>query len=107
MRKNQNLNCVHWKSPQKTAEKIHMKRCKRVFENLFSYVQLGIIGVEMEEIVLRVVRAYKTGRQPSSTVVIVPVEYHVQKGQRFLVKKDKAGRLIYEPLPGEAPKTPC
>ena len=50
----------------------------------------------MEQI-LRVVTAYTSG--PYSLVFVIPREYHAKKGQKFLVKKDQSGRLIYQPLP--------
>jgi bifunctional DNA-binding transcriptional regulator/antitoxin component of YhaV-PrlF toxin-antitoxin module len=54
----------------------------------------------MERLVT-VTKAYETGK-PDSLIVIVPTEVRkllgIRKGQRFAVKVDADGRLIYEPI---------
>ena len=55
----------------------------------------------MTESIIGIARAYSTGN-PGSTVVVIPKDAHKRmpkvKGQKFLVKLDEKGRLIYEPL---------
>ena len=61
----------------------------------------------MVEQIVGIVRAYSTGK-PDSIVVVIPKDAHEKmakvKGQKFLVKIDELGRLIYEPIPGEGEK---
>jgi len=56
----------------------------------------------MSERIVGIVKAYPVG-SPGSIVVVIPKEAYNElvrhpKGQRFLVKVDEEGRLIYEPL---------
>lgn len=56
----------------------------------------------MTEKIIAVVKAYSVGA-PDSLVVVIPKEVHAQlaknpKGQKFVVKLDGKGRLIYEPI---------
>ena len=68
---------------------------------------MGIVMTETTEEIVRVVTAYESGQHPSSIVVVVPRECQVKRGQKFLVKRGKKGRLIYEPIPaGEAETKP-
>ena len=58
--------------------------------------------VDLSEQIIGIVKAYSVGN-PDSIVVVIPKEAHnklhrTPKGQRFLVKLDGKGRLIYEPL---------
>lgn len=62
---------------------------------------------EMSEEIVGIVKAYSVG-DPDSIVVVIPKELHDRlgkhpKGQRFLVKLDDRGRIIYEPLKKKAP----
>jgi len=54
----------------------------------------------MSEEIVGIVKAYSVG-DPDSIVFVIPKEVHDRlgkhpKGQRFLVKIDHRGRLIYE-----------
>lgn len=51
----------------------------------------------MSEQVLAVVKSFSSGK-PDSIVVVIPKEAGLTKPQKFLVKKDAKGRLIYEPI---------
>jgi len=56
----------------------------------------------MSEQIVGIVKAYSVG-DPDSIVVVIPKEAHEKlsrhpKGQRFLVKLDSKGRIIYEPI---------
>jgi len=56
----------------------------------------------LTEQIIGVVKAYSVGN-PDSVVVVIPKDAHDKlgkppRGQRFLVKIDQDGRLIYEPL---------
>lgn len=60
----------------------------------------------MPEQIVGIVKAYAVG-EPDSIVVVIPKEAHEKlskhpKGQRFLVKLDEKGRIIYEPIKKEA-----
>jgi AbrB family looped-hinge helix DNA binding protein len=48
-----------------------------------------------------IVKAYEVGK-PGSLVVVIPKEIRenigVGKGSKFVVKTDKIGRIIYEPI---------
>jgi len=60
----------------------------------------------MSEEIMGIVKAYSVG-DPDSIVVVIPKEAHQRlnkhpKGQRFLVKIDGKGRLIYEPIKRKA-----
>ena len=60
---------------------------------------------EMSEQIVGIVKAYSVG-EPDSIVVVIPKEAHEKltnhpKGQRFLVKLDEKGRIIYEPIKKE------
>ena len=60
---------------------------------------------EMSEQIVGIVKAYSVG-EPDSIVVVIPKEAHGKlsehpKGQRFLVKLDDRGRIIYEPIKKE------
>jgi len=57
-------------------------------------------AMNMSEQIMGIVKAYSVGA-PDSIVVVIPKEIHERlsehpKGQRFLVKLDKKGRIIYE-----------
>jgi len=59
----------------------------------------------MSEQIVGIVKAYSVG-DPDSIVVVIPKEIHKRlgkhpKGQRFLVKLDNKGRIIYEPIKKE------
>jgi len=58
----------------------------------------------MVEQIIGVARAYSTGK-PDSIVIVIPKGAHKKmgrvRGQKFLVKIDEKGRLIYEALEGE------
>jgi len=54
----------------------------------------------MPEEIVGIVKAYSVG-EPDSVVVVIPKEIHnklakTPKGQKFLVKLDGRGRIIYE-----------
>ena len=49
----------------------------------------------MEE-TMGVVKAWKSGR--GSIMVTMPRELDVKPGTKFTVKRDEAGRVIYEPI---------
>lgn len=55
----------------------------------------------MNEKTWDIVKAYEVGR-PDSLVVVIPKEVRenvgVGKGSKFVVKTDKIGRIIYEPI---------
>lgn len=55
----------------------------------------------MAERFVDIVTAYKSGGR-GTLIVTIPrrlvVEADIKKGQKFLVKVDRKGRLIYEPL---------
>ena len=56
----------------------------------------------MSEQIIGIVKAYSVGN-PDSIVVVIPKEIHGKlkrnpKGQKFLVKLDENGRIIYEPI---------
>ena len=55
---------------------------------------------EMSETIIDVVKAYSVGQQPDSVVFVIPKRarnhYGFKAGQRFCVKVDGQGRLIYE-----------
>lgn len=55
----------------------------------------------MEEKIIHVVTAYESGGR-DSLVVSIPKKLrdagHAKPGQRFLVKFDADGRIIYEPI---------
>ncbi|MEM3463950.1 MAG: AbrB/MazE/SpoVT family DNA-binding domain-containing protein [Candidatus Bathyarchaeia archaeon] len=76
------------------------------------YISLVIIvktWMAMAERFIDIVTAYKSGGR-NSLIVTIPrrlvVEANIEKGQKFLVKVDRKGRLIYEPLnPQEGPIT--
>jgi len=60
----------------------------------------------MTEEIVGIVKAYSVG-EPDSIVVVIPKEIHDRlgkhpKGQRFLVKLDEQGRIIYEAIEKEA-----
>ena len=62
----------------------------------------------MSEQIVGIVKAYSVG-DPDSVVVVIPKEIHGKlsrhpKGQKFLVKLDNKGRIIYEPIKKEVPK---
>jgi len=67
------------------------------------YQSMGLVMAQVSETIIRVVTAYEAGQRPSSIVVVIPRECQVKKGQKFLVKRDKMNRLIYEPLAKETP----
>ena len=59
----------------------------------------------MLEKIVGIVKAYSVGN-PDSIVVVIPKEIHEKlsrhpKGQKFLVKLDENGRIIYEPIGNE------
>jgi len=56
------------------------------------------------EIIIQIVKAYRVGKEPDSTVVVIPKELGVKAGTKFCVKKDEKGRLIYESLEKEPEK---
>jgi len=63
----------------------------------------------MSEHIVGIVKAYSVG-DPDSIVVVIPKEAHGKlkkhpKGQRFLVKLDSKGRIIYEPIEKQAGQT--
>ena len=55
---------------------------------------------KMSETIIDVVKAYSVGQEPDSVVFVIPVRarkhYGFKAGQRFCVKVDSQGRLIYE-----------
>ena len=56
----------------------------------------------MAEEIVGIVKAYSVG-DPDSIVVVIPKVIHKRlgkhpKGQKFLVKIDGKGRIIYEPI---------
>ena len=55
------------------------------------------------ETIVQVVKAYSVGREPDSTVVVIPKELGVKAGTKFVVKKGEKGRIIYDPIKKEAP----
>ena len=61
-----------------------------------------------DETIIEMVTAYQVG-QPDSLVVVIPKRVRdklaITRGQRFLVKIDNDGRVIYEPT--EKPRTPA
>jgi len=64
--------------------------------------------IELAEEIVRIVKAYSVG-DPDSIVVVIPKEIHERlgkhpKGQKFLVKIDSKGRIIYEPIRKEVAK---
>jgi len=62
-----------------------------------------------EEQVIEIVRAYETGK-PDSLILVVPKEarkiLHIEKGQKFYVKIDSRGRIIYESIISTSQVTP-
>jgi hypothetical protein len=52
----------------------------------------------MAEEIVAIVKCFSLGKEPDSTVVVVPKQLGAKKGQRFLVKRDLANRIIYEPI---------
>jgi len=62
--------------------------------------------MKMEEEIVQIVAPYSVGREPTRTslVVIIPKEVRVRLDikprEKFFVKIDKAGRIIYERLKG-------
>ena len=61
---------------------------------------------KMSEQIVGIVKAYSVG-DPDSIVVVIPKAVHGKlgkhpKGQRFLVKLDDKGRIIYEPIKKES-----
>jgi hypothetical protein len=50
------------------------------------------------EEIISVVKCFSLGKKPDSIIVVIPKQIGCTKGQRFLVKRDSNGRLIYEPL---------
>ena len=54
-----------------------------------------------EEQVIEIVKAYETGK-PDSLILVVPKEVRkilrIEKGQKFYVKIDTKGRVIYETI---------
>jgi len=55
----------------------------------------------MTEQIIGTAKAYSTGK-PDSIVIVIPKDAHAKmgkvRGQKFLVKLDEKGRLIYEPI---------
>jgi len=56
----------------------------------------------MAEEIVGIVKAYSVG-DPDSIVVVIPRAIHGRlgrhpKGQKFLVRLDSKGRIIYEPI---------
>jgi len=63
----------------------------------------------MSERIVGIVKAYSVGN-PDSIVVVIPKGVHEKlnkhpKGQKFLVKLDENGRIIYEPIQGVVSKS--
>jgi hypothetical protein len=58
------------------------------------------------EEIISIVKSYKVGREPDSIVFVLPKKTRPRAGTRYLVKKDAAGRLIYEPLPEQKLQEP-
>jgi len=58
----------------------------------------------MSEKIISVVKAYSVGKDPDSTIVVIPKELGIKPGTKFCVKKDERGRIIYEVIEQEAPQ---
>lgn len=61
----------------------------------------------MSETLIAVTKTYETGK-PDSLVVIIPSEVRkllsIEKGERFAVKVDERGRVIYERIGSQVQK---
>jgi len=52
----------------------------------------------MTERIVQVVKCYSVGKEPDSTIVVMPKKLGIKPGTEFCVKKDERGRIIYEPI---------
>ncbi len=54
------------------------------------------------ERIIQVVKTYRAGKNPDSTIVVVPKKLGIKPGTEFCVKLDDEQRIILEPITSQA-----